>query len=818
LSQSISIYVGENQTYNENVSICSGSDFTFPDGTVATAVTSEMVHVSNLTSAAGCDSIIETTLTINPVFNLTETAAVCTGSDYTFPDGTTLTNITTQQVHVSSLQTIAGCDSIIETTVNVNPIFNSTEEVTICEGESYTFPDGSVQTNITAPLSHTSEFLTVNGCDSNIVTSILVNPTYSIVQTVELCEGASYIFPDGTELASIIENTVYTSNLQTANGCDSIITTTLIMNNVYQSTVLVSLCSGSDYTFPDATTQTNISADLTYISSFQSIAGCDSIITTVITVNTIYNLTESVTVCNGSSYTFPDGTIQTGISADMVYTSSLQTLLGCDSILVTNLTVVDAYYSDDNVSVCKGSSYTFPNGNTVVINEETSQTFTYTSVAGCDSIVTTTVTPILPVLSSENVTVCYGSTFTFADGSTELITAAISRETTILAANGCDSIITTNIQLFPNANYTANQTVSICTGGSVTFPNGEVINNIVSPFTQTSIFQNMNGCDSTIFTSVELYQQYTSSVTTSICAGSSYTFPDGSTQSNLTSQVVQSSTLQSMFGCDSTIITTVNISFGETYNQDVAICNGSSYTFPDGSIQSNITTQVIYTSTLVGALGCDSIIVTTVTPQNSLTFNEDVTICAGSSYTFPDGSTQSGITSQIVYTSNLQTISGCDSIIVTTVNVISLNPNISLDGDVLSANQIDASYQWVDCSTNNPITGATNATFIPTVSGSYACIIQSETCSVTSECVEVTLVGLENLSNTHFMIYPNPVLDIINIETDSKVIDVKIFSATGSLVQIEKSNEFSVENLVKGVYFINITTEKGMIKTKFIKA
>jgi hypothetical protein len=68
------------------------------------------------------------------------------------------------------------------------------------------------------------------------------------------------------------------------------------------------------------------------------------------------------------------------------------------------------------------------------------------------------------------------------------------------------------------------------------------------------------------------------------------------------------------------------------------------------------------------------------------------------------------------------------------------------------------------------------------------------------------------------MIYPNPVLDIINIETDSKVIDVKIFSATGSLVQIEKSNEFSVENLVKGVYFINITTEKGMIKTKFIKA
>jgi len=58
----------------ETITVCSGSNYTYPDGTVETSVTATTSHVSNLqTAVAGCDSIIETTLTIGQTYNLTET-------------------------------------------------------------------------------------------------------------------------------------------------------------------------------------------------------------------------------------------------------------------------------------------------------------------------------------------------------------------------------------------------------------------------------------------------------------------------------------------------------------------------------------------------------------------------------------------------------------------------------------------------------------------------------------------------------------------------------------------------------------------------
>ncbi|MCG8701538.1 MAG: hypothetical protein MI922_26035, partial [Bacteroidales bacterium] len=65
---------------------------------------------------AGCGTV---TISVNPIYDLTESKTVCSGNSYTFPDGTTQNNITSQVVHTSNLTTSEGCDSIIETTVNV---------------------------------------------------------------------------------------------------------------------------------------------------------------------------------------------------------------------------------------------------------------------------------------------------------------------------------------------------------------------------------------------------------------------------------------------------------------------------------------------------------------------------------------------------------------------------------------------------------------------------------------------------------------------------------------------------------------------------
>ncbi|MCC7330965.1 MAG: gliding motility-associated C-terminal domain-containing protein, partial [Flavobacteriales bacterium] len=93
----------------------------FPDGTTQTNITTQVVYTSNLTTSNGCDSIVETTVNVNPTYFNQETASVCSGGSYTFPDGTTQTNITTQVVYTSNLTTTNGCDSIIETTVDISP-------------------------------------------------------------------------------------------------------------------------------------------------------------------------------------------------------------------------------------------------------------------------------------------------------------------------------------------------------------------------------------------------------------------------------------------------------------------------------------------------------------------------------------------------------------------------------------------------------------------------------------------------------------------------------------------------------------------------
>lgn len=709
MTQTAAIYVGANQTYTETTAVCLGSDYTFPDGTVALAVNAPLVHTSNLTSAAGCDSIIETTLNVNPIFNLSETVAICSGANYTFPDGTTQTGITSQVVYTSNLQTSNGCDSIIVTTVNVNPIYNQTETVTICEGSSYTFPDGTTQTNIVSPVSYTSTLQSISACDSIIVTTVNVNPIYTNSETVSICAGSDYTFPDGTTQTGITSQIIYTSTLATINGCDSLVETTINTNNVYNLTETVAICSGSDYTFHDGTTQTNLIADVTYTSVFQTTAGCDSLITTTVSITPLYIIDETVTVCNGSDYTFPDGSTQTGITSQVVYTSSLQSLAGCDSTIVTTVNVAPTFETQVTISVCQGASYTFPDGTTANITVDVSQSSTLASVSGCDSVIVTNVTVIMPIYSFNSAEVCYGSSYTFVDGYTEF---------------------------------------------------------------------------------------------------------------NITGSMSHVSNLTSMTGCDSIVETTVAPILPVYANETVEVCLNSSYTFPDGHTEFNIVNGMLYTSTISSAAGCDSIIETTVTinPNSGFNGTENISICSGTDYTFPDGFVQTNITNALSHTSYFQSINGCDSVIVTNITITTLDASVTLSGDVLSAQLSGASYQWIDCSTNEPIVEANGQTFTPSVSGSYACIIQGSTCTVTSECIQVTLVGLTSLTETALMIYPNPAVDNLTIETDLKVIDIKIFSATGSLVQHETKNEFSVENLVNGVYFINITTEKGMIRTKFVKA
>jgi uncharacterized repeat protein (TIGR03803 family) len=313
---------------------------------------------------------------------------------------------------------------------------------------------------------------------------------------------------------------------------------------------------------------------------------------------------------------------------------------------------------------------------------------------------------------------------------------------------------------------------------------------------------------------------YNSTETNSVCSGGSYTFPDGTTQSNITSQIIYTSNLQAVNSCDSIIVTTVNVNPSYNLSENKLVCSGESYTFPDGTTQSNITSQVVYTSNLQAVNSCDSIIVTTV-DVNSLATGVDVqTACT--SFLWIDGNT---------YTSNNTTAkdtlvgaaaTGCDSIVTLNLTITTVDTSVTQTGTDLSANEMIATYQWLDCNNNYAeIPGATFRTYYVLANGTYAVEVISFGCVDTSSCYTVIVTGVtENAINNRISIYPNPVKGQLNITAENeKINSIEIINVTGKVIMQENNptKTINVSSLSKGLYFIQVQTEKGIEVKRFTK-
>lgn len=458
----------------ENFQLCSGSDYTYPDGTVSNNITADETHVSVLSSANGCDSTITTNITITSGYSTVVDIDLCSGEDYTYADGTTSTNILTNETYVSDLMATNGCDSVVTENVIVEPVYNLVENISACENDVITYPDGTLAV-ITSSTSYTSALTTVSGCDSIIVTNVTMNPSYSQVQNQSVCEGSTITYPDGTS-ALITASTTHTSSLVASNGCDSTIVTNVTMNPRYNNIESVQLCTGSNYTYPDGTVSNNITVNETHVSVFNTVNGCDSIITTDITVVTGYNVNVDVNLCSGQDYTYADGTTSVNIVTNESYTSTFLTSTGCDSLVTENVLVQPSFNAVENLSVCENELVSYPDGTTEVVTASTSHTSNLVSVSGCDSIIVTNVVVIPAFQISQELVVCENETVLYPDGSSQVIVTSTSHTSALTSSLGCDSVIITNVLMIPNptASFSASETNLTTLNTLVNFFNNSV--------------------------------------------------------------------------------------------------------------------------------------------------------------------------------------------------------------------------------------------------------------------------------------------------------------------------------------------------------
>ncbi len=161
------------------------------------------------------------------------------------------------------------------------------------------------------------------------------------------------------------------------------------------------------------------------------------------------------------------------------------------------------------------------------------------------------------------------------------------------------------------------------------------------------------------------------------------------------------------------------------------------------------------------------------------------------------------------YKDTITNVAGCDSIITIVLSIPTVITGVTVNGAALTANAINASFQWIDCSTMLPIAGANNNTFIATINGTYAVIVTQNGCTDTSACYTINNVGInENAKNNFFSLFPNPSSGKVNITSPSSIAQLKVINLTGQIIQQFSPHQKNVLLHIadEGVFFVSITT------------
>lgn len=145
----------------------------------------------------------------------------------------------------------------------------------------------------------------------------------------------------------------------------------------------------------------------------------------------------------------------------------------------------------------------------------------------------------------------------------------------------------------------------------------------------------------------------------------------------------------------------------------------------------------------------------------------------------------------------------------------------AFENGIFTAVTDETNYQWIECSTQNPIEGETGVTFTPIQAGIYAVVVTNASgCTTRSECRTVTPDELDIqgfLSGLDITLYPNPAKDILQLKTSLEVLDITILNMLGQTVFNGRGNRLDVSALPSGQYMLKATTDRGIWKAKFIK-
>jgi len=373
------------------------------------------------TTTIGCDSMFTVNVLEGNLETIEIDASICPGETYE--------EYGLSEIQAGSYDAVinnpSGCDTLI--TVNLTMSDSPTLIITemLCIGESY--DQYGIETS--TPGDYYAILENLDGCDTALTVVILEaeQPTLDVVDYI--CVGDVYSDYGLSET----ESGSYISYLSASEGCDTIVTIDLTVQEIPTTTIQHSMCFGDTYTLHDI----EETESGTYTTSYDYGGICDSLITVELLVTETIELDLVRTICEGESFD------QYGIFANATggYQNTINNTVGCDSIITLDLTVAAPTESFIIETICPDTYFELHGiyENTTGLYETVIE-----NINGCDSTIFVELT-VLPVAYEEvTYSICEGDQLQLNG---ETYTQAGTYETHLLTTEGCDSTLVVDVSV-----------------------------------------------------------------------------------------------------------------------------------------------------------------------------------------------------------------------------------------------------------------------------------------------------------------------------------------------------------------------------------
>jgi PKD repeat protein len=149
--------------------------------------------------------------------------------------------------------------------------------------------------------------------------------------------------------------------------------------------------------------------------------------------------------------------------------------------------------------------------------------------------------------------------------------------------------------------------------------------------------------------------------------------------------------------------------------------------------------------------------------------------------------------------------------------------------DTLFANPGAASYQWYY--NGNTIPGATDYFYVATISGDYNVVATDQNGCEVEAVINNVIAASSQLAvgNWQLAIIPNPVIDKFTIQnlagslskgSKGTTVEISVYNVMGEKINLDvdlRQCTVDCRSLIPGIYYLEISSEKAVYKTKFVK-